>query len=125
MSEGIHDDRPKILLVDDSQKRTLGNSWQILSKAFQVKSVAGVVEAREKIDEERFDLVICAGNLDTSKAGARLAEQIVLRNGRAIIISADESTRKDFIPFVHLENWNKDSMIGIVQTELERNRRGT
>ena len=107
----------KILHIEDNASQRDITS-QVLRKyghhvIYQAPSIA---LAEAELRDQKFDLVICDGNLNNRELncdGADFAQKISSRF-KVMIVSADDGCRRPGIPFVHKLDWTVDTMCDLV-----------
>ncbi len=98
--------RPTILVVDDEPSVLLTYSAILRQNGYNVTSVATACQARETLEEHRFDLLICDLALEGSRSGFEVLDfararysgiPAILLTGYATKELADEADRKRII----------------------------
>lgn len=93
-SERLNTGDKRVLIVDDGRfMRTL--LVRALQNDYACTTAAGVAEARRRLDEERFDLVL--SNIDVPDGtGLELARDVLGREGRTavVLMTADSGAKR-------------------------------
>ena len=106
-----------ILQVEDDMDWT-ERSERLLGAGHEITDAGSIEEARDKLSDRQFDLVICDGDLSTAGDGADFAVEVRQTHPtlKVMIFSASEENQRNGIPFLNKRRYEK--LLDVVTTVL-------